>query len=97
MHGIIALAAFVPVFLAHASLHWALVLLNLAAFGLFGWDKAQARLQASRIPEAVLLGLCVVAAPGAALGRALFRHKTLHGAFTLALLAGIALQWALCR
>lgn len=55
----------------------ALTLLNLATFALFGVDKALARAQRRRIPEARLLGLALIGGtPGAYAGRAVFRHKT---------------------
>jgi len=55
----------------------ALLLLNLLTFAAFGLDKALARAQRRRIPEARLLGLALIGGtPGAYAGRALFRHKT---------------------
>ena len=47
------------------------------AFVLFGWDKLMAKKHRRRIPEAALLGCALMGgAAGAALGMALFRHKT---------------------
>lgn len=55
----------------------ALVLINLVTFALFGIDKALARGQRRRVPEARLLGLALLGGtPGAYAGRAVFRHKT---------------------
>ena len=84
--------ATVVVVLATAGLAWlgiplqlgALVGLNLAAFLLFGADKASARFGPEhgspggvRIPERVLLGVAALgAAPGALAAMQLFRHKT---------------------
>jgi len=47
------------------------------AFPLFGWDKLMARLHRRRIPEAALLGCALLGgSAGAALGMAVFHHKT---------------------
>ena len=47
------------------------------AFVLFGWDKLMAKLRRRRVPEAALLGCALMGgSAGAALGMALFRHKT---------------------
>ena len=74
--------------------------LSALAFVLFGWDKLMAKKHRRRIPEAALLG-CALAggSAGAALGMALFRHKTRKPPFPvlvpLALLAHAALlAWA---
>lgn len=46
-------------------------------FLLFGWDKVQAKREARRVPEALLLQLALCGGwPGAKLGQRLFRHKT---------------------
>lgn len=70
------------------------------AFVLFGWDKLMAKKHRRRIPEAALLG-CALAggSAGAALGMAVFHHKTRKPPFPvlvpLALLAHAALLvWA---
>ncbi len=47
------------------------------ALVLFGWDKLMAKLRRRRIPEAALLGCALMGgSAGAALGMALFHHKT---------------------
>ena len=47
------------------------------AFLLFGWDKLLAKLHRRRVPEAALLGCALMGgSAGAALGMALFHHKT---------------------
>ena len=46
------------------------------ALALFGWDKLMAKAR-RRVPEAALLGCALLGgSAGAALGMALFRHKT---------------------
>jgi uncharacterized membrane protein YsdA (DUF1294 family) len=81
----------------------ALILLNLLTFAAFGLDKALARAQRRRIPEARLLGLALIGGTaGAYAGRALFHHKTrkqpfvsqLHATALFQLVAvGAALGW----
>lgn len=52
------------------------------AFFLFGWDKLSAKLRRRRVPEAALLGCALMGgSAGAALGMALFRHKTRKALF----------------
>lgn len=47
------------------------------AFVLFGWDKLLAKRHRRRVPEAALLGCALMGgSAGAALGMALFHHKT---------------------
>lgn len=70
------------------------------ALALFGWDKLLAKLHRRRIPEAALLGCTFMGgSAGAALGMALFRHKTRKPLFRrfvpLCLLAhAVLLAWA---
>lgn len=73
------------------------------ALVLFGWDKLMAKLHLRRIPEAALLGCALMGgSAGAALGMALFHHKTRKPPFPwfvplcLALHAGV-LIWAALR
>ena len=71
----------------------ALLLLNLLTFALFGLDKALARAQRRRIPEARLLGLALIGGtPGAYAGRAVFRHKTRKQPFSRDLFVIAVLQ-----
>lgn len=70
------------------------------AFALFGWDKAMAKRKRRRVPEAALLGCAFLGgSAGAALGMAVFHHKTRKPPFPwfvpLCLLAHAALLgWA---
>lgn len=55
-------------------------------FSLMGADKRLARLHRRRVPERVLLGLAAVGGSfGGFLGMRLFRHKTKHPRFYIAL------------
>ena len=74
--------------------------LSALALVLFGWDKLMAKKHRRRIPEAALLA-CALAggSAGAALGMAVFHHKTRKPTFPvlvpLALLVHAALlAWA---
>lgn len=60
----------------------ALLLLNLGAFLLFGWDKKIAGTGRRRVPEARLLGLCLLGGwIGGWVAMSLFRHKTAKTSF----------------
>ena len=51
--------------------------LSALAFCLFGWDKLLAKTHRRRVPEAALLCCALMGgSAGAALGMALFHHKT---------------------
>ncbi len=63
---------------------WAAYLapLTAATFLLYGFDKAAARLDGRRVPEATLhLFMIAGGTAGALLGQAVFRHKTVKSAF----------------
>ena len=52
------------------------------SFLLFGWDKLLAKTHRRRVPEGALLGCALLGgSAGAALGMALFRHKTRKSLF----------------
>ena len=73
-----------------------LAVINLAAFALYGVDKARARRGAWRIRESTLLGAAAwFGALGALLGMQLFRHKTKHRAFALGVPALLIVQVAI--
>lgn len=82
-----------------AGVHWYLAWisgLSTATFLLYGFDKQQARGGGERVPENVLHGLALAGGfAGGWLGRALFRHKTRHIAFTVVLLFATAIHAAL--
>jgi uncharacterized membrane protein YsdA (DUF1294 family) len=69
---------------------------NVTAFGYYGYDKARARADRSRVPEAVLHGLTAAGgALGAYAGMETFRHKTVKGSFRIVFWLLAALQIAL--
>lgn len=59
-----------------------LVAVNVIDFVLFGVDKKKARHHKWRIPEAVLLGFCIVGGSiGGIIGMRVFHHKTKKAKF----------------
>lgn len=73
-----------------------LAVINVAAFAAMGIDKARAKADAWRIPEATLFLLAVLGGSvGGILGMRLFRHKTRHKTFTIGFLAILVCQLAL--
>ncbi len=63
-----------------------LAAVNFAAFLLYGIDKAKARRGAWRISEAKLITVALLGGSlGALLGMQIFRHKTEHTKFVLAI------------
>lgn len=61
--------------------YW-LIAINIAAFALFGLDKARAKRGAWRIPEKTLfLSAILGGGAGALAGMYAFRHKTKHKSF----------------
>lgn len=75
-----------------------LVLINLAAFLVFGWDKFKAKYRerhpaARRVPEKTLFLLALLGgSAGALLGMRVWRHKTLHRSFRIGIPAILVLQ-----
>ena len=75
-----------------------LVLVNLAAFVVFGWDKFKAKYRekhpaARRVPERTLFLLALLGGSlGALLGMRVWRHKTLHRSFRIGIPLILALQ-----
>jgi len=71
-----------------APLYAALVSMNVVALLLYGFDKRQAIVGGTRIPEVALHIVALLGgSPGALAGQELFRHKTRKRAFRLVLLA----------
>lgn len=63
-----------------------LLLINIAAFAMFGIDKWKAKNRKYRIPEAaLLLSAALGGSVGAICGMDFFRHKTLHRRFKVGL------------
>lgn len=61
-----------------------LVIVNVVSFIMYGVDKAKAKLNKWRIPEATLLGISFIGGSlGAFAGMQLFRHKTKHIKFKI--------------
>lgn len=61
-----------------------LILLNAAAFCLYGIDKKRAVRRQWRIPEKMLLGIAALGgSPGALLGMYFFHHKTRKRKFSM--------------
>ena len=70
-----------------------LMLINLAAFIMYGMDKQKAVRHKWRIPERTLIGIAVFGGSlGALLGMKVFHHKTKHRKFTVGVPAIIAVQ-----
>jgi uncharacterized membrane protein YsdA (DUF1294 family) len=62
----------------------AIIIINLAAFLLMGWDKFKAKKGWWRIPEKTFFILAaVLGASGVLLGMKIFHHKTKHREFTI--------------
>lgn len=56
-----------------------LLVVNIAAFVVYGWDKMCAKRGMWRVPEKILVLLAFLGGSvGAMVGMAIFRHKTLH-------------------
>ena len=74
----------------------ALLLLNVLAFCVYGFDKWSARRERRRVPEKTLFALALLGGSvGAFLGMRVFRHKTRHWYFAFGIPAIIAAQAAL--
>ena len=71
---------------------WLLVI-NVAAFAMFGIDKWKAKHKKYRIPESwLMLSAILGGSVGAVCGMDFFRHKTLHKKFKLGLQLILAVQ-----
>jgi uncharacterized membrane protein YsdA (DUF1294 family) len=69
------------------------LIINIAAFVIYGYDKFSAKRGGWRTPESVLLGLSLLGgAFGGLLAMILFRHKTRHTVFWVLNLVGCAIH-----
>jgi len=70
-----------------------LVSVSLVTFLCYGFDKHQAKVDRTRIPEAVLHVCALIGGtPGAFLGQMVFRHKTVKRSFRLVLWLIVVVQ-----
>lgn len=75
------------------TLLYALVVLNIATFFIYGLDKWKAKQNAWRIPEKTLLGLALMGGSiGAWIGMRTWRHKTQHPQFKYGIPVILAIQ-----
>ena len=75
------------------TLLYALVVLNIATFFIYGLDKWKAKQNAWRIPEKTLLGLALLGGSiGAWIGMRTWRHKTQHPQFKYGIPVILAIQ-----
>ncbi len=73
-----------------------IVIINIRAFTLYGKDKKHAKRKQTRISERRLLRVCIWGgAAGGLLGMYMFRHKTLHNKFRIAVPVLFAIQLVL--
>ena len=79
------------------SFYWVwLITLSIITFILYGYDKGQAKLGGTRVPEVVLHGLALLGGfLGSWLGRAIFRHKTRKTSFTVVLVIATIIHLAI--
>ena len=71
------------------------LVINILAFSLMGTDKANARQNKRRIPEATLFLVALLGGSlGAIVGMRFFRHKTKHWYFTVGMPLILILQLA---
>jgi uncharacterized membrane protein YsdA (DUF1294 family) len=72
------------------NIHWYIAWIigwSVLTFTLYGLDKQAARKKNQRVPEVVLHGVALIGGViGGWIGRAYFRHKTLHASFLAVLL-----------
>ena len=94
--AILAVGGAVGLRVTGVPLVWAAVVaVNVVTFLLYGFDKAQARHDRSRVPEAVLHGFALVGGtPGAFAGQLVFRHKTQKWSFRAVFWLIVVLQIA---
>ncbi|MBQ8919037.1 MAG: DUF1294 domain-containing protein [Acidaminococcaceae bacterium] len=77
------------------TLLYAIIVINIITFFVYGLDKLKAVNHWWRVPEAALLGLAVAGGSvGAYLGMQVFRHKTLKPLFRFGIPAILLVQAA---
>lgn len=70
-----------------------LIIINVIAFMLMGFDKRRAKRHAWRIPEKTLFGSALLGGSiGAIAGMQVFRHKTKHLSFQIGMPAILLIQ-----
>jgi len=73
-----------------------LAIASVITFLLYGFDKAQSKNGAWRVPEVVFHGLALSGGfPGGWAGRSIFRHKTQKGFFVFVLVVSTAIHLGL--
>jgi len=78
-----------------APLYAGLVGINVVTLALYGYDKRQAIIGRTRVPEATLhIAALLGGSPGAIVAQGLFRHKTRKLGFKIVLAAIVLLQMA---
>jgi uncharacterized membrane protein YsdA (DUF1294 family) len=84
-------------FFTRWSFYWIwLISLSIITFLLYGYDKAQAKIGGTRVPEVVLHGLALLGGfVGGWLGRFAFHHKTRKMSFTIVLTIATVLHLGL--
>ena len=76
-----------------APVYAGLIGVNVVTLGLYGYDKRQAVVGGTRIPEATLhVAALLGGSPGALLAQLLFRHKTRKRSFRIVFVAIVLLQ-----
>lgn len=79
----------------HNIVIWYLVIINIAAVVVYGWDKLCAIRKRWRVPEMTLLAIALLGGSiGAIVAMQVFRHKTLHLKFKYGVPFILALQAA---
>ena len=69
------------------------VIINIIAFALYGYDKAQSKNGGWRVAEKVLLGISLLGGfVGSWLGMKYFHHKTLHKYFQVVVILSLIIH-----
>jgi len=94
---LVAIVGAIIYFFTSWSFYWIwLISLSIITFLLYGYDKAQAKIGGTRVPEVVLHGLALLGGfVGGWLGRFAFHHKTRKRSFTIVLTIATVLHLGL--